>query len=199
MVKQETAPRKTGEPCRADYRPAAAGGQRSADRLEQMRLRRETVRKQKDMREVLAGYGVVIRGRSCRCPFHKDKNASAQVFRDGLHCYAEGKSYDIFDAVMHFENCSFAGALEKLSGGALSWEDWMRGRRERTKQNREKERRQAAAERWKRQALRVHALREEVQAGEPYSEAWCLAANALPYAVYLLEMLQEEELREERI
>ncbi|MDE7297343.1 MAG: hypothetical protein K2N94_00765 [Lachnospiraceae bacterium] len=180
-------------------RQKQAGFREQTDRLEQMRLRREAVREQKDMREVLAGYGVAIRGRTCRCPFHNDKNASAKVFRDGLHCFAEGRSYDVFDAVMHFEGCSFAGALEKLSGGSLTWEEWMQSRRVLTKRRQEQERRRLAAQRWKQQAAKVRALREEERALEPFSERWCRAANALPYAVYLLEALQEDELREEKV
>jgi DNA primase len=62
------------------------------------------------------------------CPFHADKTPSMQVYYKthsaycfSSNCKTHGKSLDVIDFIMHKENLTKAGAIQKaalLSGGA---------------------------------------------------------------------------------
>lgn len=69
-----------------------------------------------DCKDVLARYGVKIRGGRCVGFCHNGKDLNVKVFRDGIQCFVCGKRMDIFEIVQHFENCDFWTAFQILGG-----------------------------------------------------------------------------------
>ena len=64
--------------------------------------------------ERLTMYGVEIKRGRCRGFCHNGHDFNMVVKDYYCFCYVCDKSFDIFDVVMFFENCSFPDACEKL-------------------------------------------------------------------------------------
>ena len=64
--------------------------------------------------ERLTMYGVEIKKGRCKGFCHNGHDYNMVVKDFYCFCYVCGKSFDIFDIVMFFENCSFPDACEKL-------------------------------------------------------------------------------------
>ena len=64
--------------------------------------------------ERLMMYGVEIKRGRCRGFCHNGHDFNMAVKDYYCFCYVCDKSFDIFDIVMFFENCSFSDACEKL-------------------------------------------------------------------------------------
>lgn len=69
---------------------------------------------------ILAQYGVSIRGNRCKCFIRKcakcGNDDSMVVKHEIVHCYRCNESWDVFQIVSHFENCSFYEAFKRLGG-----------------------------------------------------------------------------------
>ena len=72
-----------------------------------------------DMETVLGLYGYQAKHGKMMCPFHADKNASLQVYRNngrhsGWHCFGCGKGGSVIDFVMEHEGCDFIMAVKAI-------------------------------------------------------------------------------------
>jgi hypothetical protein len=66
--------------------------------------------------EILARYGVEIRRGRCRGFCHNGNDFNMSIREDYCKCFVCGRSFDIFDVVMFFEDCDFKRAFEILGG-----------------------------------------------------------------------------------
>ena len=72
-----------------------------------------------NMETVLGLYGYQTKHGKMMCPFHADKNASLQVYRNngrhsGWHCFGCGKGGSVIDFVMEHEGCDFITAVKAI-------------------------------------------------------------------------------------
>ena len=152
--------------------------------------------KQIPMREVVERYGFTPnRAGFIHCPFHSnDKGASLKVYKKDWYCHACGAGKDQIDFVMRMDGLSFKEAFMAL-GGTYDTED-----REEVRQKirQAEKRRQARAEKEARLKRRIDennryisALRNGIEYFPVYSEEWCFCQNALPYQLYLHDILNE--------
>lgn len=81
-------------------------------------MNKDEIKANRSLKDVLRSYGVDIRNGRCRCFIHDGHDRNMSIFRNNAHCFVCGANVDVFKAVMHFENCTFKEALEKLGGVA---------------------------------------------------------------------------------
>ena len=72
-----------------------------------------------DMETVIGLYGYQAKHGKMMCPFHADKNASLQIYRNndrhsGWHCFGCGKGGSVIDFVMEHEGCGFVTAVKAI-------------------------------------------------------------------------------------
>lgn len=72
-----------------------------------------------DMQTVLGLYGYQAKHGKMVCPFHGDKNASLQIYRNnglhsGWHCFGCKRGGSVIDFVMEHENCDFVMAVKAI-------------------------------------------------------------------------------------
>ena len=147
---------------------------------------RETV----SMFDVAADYGIKIsRHGMCSCPFHgKDKHPSMKIYKDGYKCFACGEAGDVFDFVQKADNCSFKAAFLKLGGtyrrGQTEGAEALR-RAAMTARKAEAARAREADREFKQTLGRAITMCDCIKrAYEPFSDEWCIAANAVDYLEY---------------
>lgn len=147
--------------------------------------------------DVLARYGVKVKQRRCKGFCHNGKDFNMKVFRDGCHCFVCGRSFDIFDITMQFENCDFWTAFEILGG---TEEMSFTSQRKAKTALRERQKRIAAAEKKKAELKRIRvyitAYRGLIAISEPFSDIWCECINQLQLELYHLECMTESETEE---
>lgn len=145
-------------------------------------------------------YGIPVRGRMCKCPFHNDNSPSMKVFEDGAHCFTCNKSWDIFSFVQEMEHTDFKGAF-RILGGTYERPDDDVGR---FKVVRERERRKAAIERQKNEEKRqfkeisraLLICQLGIEHEEPLSDDWCFYQNELPTILWLFDTILLEHSQE---
>lgn len=78
----------------------------------------EEIKQSIPMPELAQRYGIQIRRDGmCSCPFHgTDRHPSMKIYKDSFHCFACGKSGDIFSFVMEMDGCDFKTAYLSLGG-----------------------------------------------------------------------------------
>lgn len=80
-------------------------------------MTREEIRATVSMRDVLRKYGVSLHYDRCQCFLHNGKDYNMSIYKDKVaHCFVCNANADVFDVVMHFENCDFKSAMEILGG-----------------------------------------------------------------------------------
>jgi hypothetical protein len=77
----------------------------------------EVIFEKVSMEELLEKYGIYKQRKNYVCPFHKDKNPSANILRtdkDWFHCFACGSHFNVIDFVANYEKCDRKTAIAKL-------------------------------------------------------------------------------------
>ena len=72
-----------------------------------------------DMQTVIGLYGYKAKHGKMTCPFHGDRNASLQIYRNngrhsGWHCFGCGKGGSVIDFVMEHEGVDFITAVKAI-------------------------------------------------------------------------------------
>ena len=146
--------------------------------------------------DVLSRYGIPIKWKRCKGWCHGGKDLNMKVFRNGCHCFVCGKSYDIFDITMHFNNCDFWTAFELLGGTEKPSFSAVRKAKLALKEREQrniKERAEKAE--LKRIRMYITAYRDIISTSEPFSDLWCECQNQLQLELYHLEYMTDEEKR----
>ncbi len=146
--------------------------------------------------EVLQHYGVHIKNGRCKSICHDGKNYTAKVSNKLYFCFKCNKPMDIFDIVMHFDDCDFYTAFQTLGGSSKpNFRSYVK-----TKQIRSKKKNRQRKEDFKKEKLRQinlfidtyrEIIREEEREGRVYSDLWCYCQHKLPYQIYLQEYYTE--------
>ncbi len=146
--------------------------------------------------EVLSQYGVSTRHNRCRGWCHSGKDFNMKVFRTGCHCFVCGRSFDIFDITMHFNNCDFWTAFTLLGGTENPSFTAIRKAKSAIKQRDIiVTRTKAEKSELRRINAFITAYRELIRISEPFSDLWCYCQNQLMLEIYHLEcmMLRTEK------
>ena len=69
------------------------------------------------MEQVLEYYGIEKKKTNYKCPFHRDKNPSATITKNGrwFKCFGCGKVFNVIDFVCNYDNCTRKEAIQKLN------------------------------------------------------------------------------------
>lgn len=76
---------------------------------------RDEVLARANISDCAARAGFRREGRAWLCAFHKDKNPSASIHRERIHCFTCGRSWNVIDLQMHLQGCDFVTALRTLA------------------------------------------------------------------------------------
>lgn len=151
--------------------------------------------KQIPMKEIAEQYGFrPSRAGFIHCPFHVgDRDASMKLYERDYHCFACGAHGDQLDFVQRIDNLSFREAF-LLLGGTYEEPTYhskmaiYHSRKERETRSREGKKQLQI----KRNNLAfISKLRKQAEDNAPFSDGWCEAMNALPYALYIHGILNE--------
>lgn len=144
--------------------------------------------------DVLSRYGIPVKWKRCKGWCHGGKDFNMKVFRDGCHCFVCGRSFDIFDITMHFNNCDFWTAFELLGG---TEKPSFTAQRKAKSALKERMNRIAKVQKDKAELRRIKAYitayRELIAISEPFSELWCECQNQLQLELYHLEYMTESQ------
>lgn len=150
--------------------------------------RKEYLRSTVSATEVLNRYGEQVKRNRCRGFCHGGKDLNMKVFMTGCHCFVCGKSMDIFDIVMHFNNCDFWTAFELLGGTEKPSFTAVRKGKLAKKQRQSRVYKQNEIKRELGQIrMYIAAYRNILVDAEPLSDLWCYCQNKLQYQLYLLD------------
>ena len=166
-------------------------------------MTREEIKDSVTMADVLTRYGLKPgRGGMMCCPFHKEKNPSMKVFKDGYKCFACNANGDIFKFVQNMENCDFKQAFHLL-GGTYEHSKNPIARATALKHYEREKLRRAKAEADEKEFRRIlegtiSLCQSLIALSEPLSDDWCYAQNKLPYLwhVYETKYLEGEGVNE---
>lgn len=67
------------------------------------------------MEDVLNKYGIKHRASMFHCPFHKDENASAKMYRNSFYCFSCNRTGDLIQFVQYLFNLTFKEAMQKIN------------------------------------------------------------------------------------
>ncbi len=158
--------------------------------------RKEYLRTAVSVPDMLVRYGVQVKWRRCRGWCHNGKDLNMKVFQDGCHCFVCGRSFDIFDIMMHFNNCDFWTAFELLGGTEKpSFTAYHKAKSAlKERQDRTIKAQKAKAE-LRRVQVYITAYRALIATAEPFSDIWCYSQNQLQLELYHLEYMTQPEKR----
>lgn len=154
----------------------------------------EEIKQSVNMSDVISGmYGIPIRNRMCRCPFHDDKSPSMRVYDDSAYCFTCGKQWDVFSFVMDRDGISFKEAFISL-GGTYEHSD---NKTTEWAVRKKREIRKAELERAKKERKRQYKEITDamlicscgIKAHEPLSDDWCYYVNAQTYILYVFDAI----------
>ena len=156
-------------------------------------MTKDEVKAMNTVPDVLMRYGIQVKRGRCKSICHEGKHYTAKVSNDLYYCFKCSQSMDVFDIVMHMDNCDFKTAFELLGGT-----DKPSFRTVRKAKTAKKER-QAKAD--KQQELKfkireigmyIDAYRNIIAEEKPFSDLWCYCQNKLQYQLYLHEYYTEK-------
>ena len=132
-------------------------------------------------------YGWEIRRGRCRGFCHNGHDFNMVVSDYSAYCYVCNQSFDIFDIVKHFENCTFSEAVDKLSS-PLSYGDRLRIRRiQRERLKRQREQNEYDKKYWHLWSKWI-LVDTIIRFANPYSKLYSDAIHKREYLNYLMEV-----------
>ena len=162
----------------------------------------EEIKETVTMRDVLAKYGVTVKGNICCCPIHQERHPSMQIFNDGFKCHACQAHGDIFAFVMAMEDCDFKTAF-KLLGGTYKKHSTREARINAKVHYERQKKARAKAERSEKEFRdilmgTIDLCQWWIANREPFSDDWCYAQNKISWLwmVYETKYLNDEEVNE---
>ena len=153
----------------------------------------EEVKALNSIPDVLMRYGIEVKRGRCKSICHDGKHYTAKV-SDGLyHCFKCGESMDIFDIVMHMDNCDFKTAFELLGGTDKPSFKTVRKAKSAKKERQTKvDKRLEFNFKLREIGMYIDAYRNIIAEEKPFSELWCYCYNKLQYQLYLHEYYTEK-------
>lgn len=152
----------------------------------------EEVKAMNNVPDVLARYGVEVKRGRCKAICHDGKNYTAKVSNDLYYCFKCSKPMDIFDIVMHMDNCDFRTAFELLGGtDKPSFRTVRRAKASKRERQIKVNRQQEFNFKMKEIGMYIDAYRNIIAEEKPFSDLWCYCKNKLQYQLYLHEYYTE--------
>lgn len=143
--------------------------------------------------DILARYGVEVKRGRCKAICHDGKKYTAKVSDDLYYCFKCNVNMDIFDIVMHFDNCDFRTAYELLGGiEKPSFTARVKANQTKIKRNHRIINEQKEKAKSNKMHTYITAYRNIIAEEEPFSDPWCYCMNKLQYQIYLLELQVEK-------
>lgn len=143
--------------------------------------------------EVLMRYGIQVKRGRCKSICHDGKNYTAKVSNDLYYCFKCSQSMDVFDIVMHMDNCDFKTAFELLGGTDKPSFRTVRKAKTAKKERQGKINKQQELNFKIREiGMYIDAYRNIIAEEKPFSDLWCYCQNKLQYQLYLHEYYTEK-------
>lgn len=137
--------------------------------------------------ERLKMYGWEIKRGRCRGFCHNGHDFNMAIDDYNAYCFVCSQSFDIFDIVMHFENCDFREALEKLQKPLTYAESLRIGRIRREQQKKQKEQNEYDKKYWQLWSKWI-LLDIIIRHTSPYSRLYADALHKREYLNYRMEV-----------
>lgn len=137
--------------------------------------------------ERLRMYGWEVKRGRCRGFCHNGHDFNMVVSDYSCHCYVCSKSFDIFDIIMHFENCNFKDAIDKLRKPLTYGEKLRISFIRREQEKRLKEENEYDKRYWKLWSKWI-MLDIIIRYASPYSKLYANALHKREYLNYLMEV-----------
>ena len=153
----------------------------------------DEIKRNVNLPDLARSYGLKVdRAGKCRCPFHNDRTPSMKVWTDHYFCFGCGTGGDVFEFTMKMEHCDFGEAVQKLGGtterpsrqNAIQKVERYQRDRKQAQRRREMETHTANV---KELGDQLSKLRATLASAEPFSQAYCFAADRLPVVEYRYE------------
>lgn len=147
---------------------------------------KDNIRIMNKVPERLKMYGWDIKRGRCRGFCHSGHDYNMVVDDYNCYCFVCSQSFDIFDIVMHFENCNFNEALGKLSK-PISYADSIRiSRIRREQKKKEQEQNQYDKKYWQLWSKWI-LLDTIIRTIDPNSQLYADAIHKREYLNYRME------------
>ena len=155
-------------------------------------MTKEEVKAMNNVPDVLARYGVEVKRGRCKAICHDGKNYTAKVSNDLYYCFKCSKPMDIFDIVMHMDNCDFRTAFEFLGGTDKPSFRTVRKVKSAKRDRQAKVNKQLEVKtKIKEIGMYIDTYRSIIVEEKPFSDLWCYCQNKLQYQLYLHEYYTE--------
>lgn len=142
--------------------------------------------------DILMQYGVQVRRGRCKAICHNGKHYTAKVSDELYYCFKCSKSMDVFDIVMHFNNCDFKTAFELLGGtDKPSFKTVRKAKSAKRDMQKKIDRQQKLDRELRRIHMHIDAYRDIIKSERPFSDLWCYCQNNLQLELYHLEGMME--------
>lgn len=156
-------------------------------------MTKEEVRAMNSVPDVLMRYGVQVKRGRCKSICHEGKNYTAKVSDDLYFCFKCNEAMDVFDIVMHMDNCDFKTAFELLGGTDKPSFRTVRKAKSAMKRRQTKiDKRRELNFKLREMGMYIDAYRNIIAEEEPFSDLWCYCHNKLQYQLYLHEYYTEK-------
>ena len=137
--------------------------------------------------ERLRMYGVEIKRGRCRGFCHNGHDFNMVVKDNYCFCYVCNKSFDIFDVVMFFENCTFMESVEKLDKG-VDFDAFRKIKKAKIEYNKKQKEEQQANERYWQLWDKWILIDTIIRNVNPCSQLYADAIHKREYLNYLMEV-----------
>lgn len=155
--------------------------------------RKEILKANISVSDVLLQHGVKVRNGRCKSICHEGTNYTAKVSHELYYCFKCGKSMDIFDATMYFNNCDFITAFELLGGNETpSFTATVKANRAKKERDIRIVNEQKDKLKLRQIQICITAYRNVIATEKPLSDLWCYCVNQLQYQLHLYEHYMEK-------
>lgn len=155
-------------------------------------MTKEEVKAINTVPEILMRYGVEVKRGRCKSICHDGKHYTAKVSEELYFCFKCSKSMDVFDIVMHMDNCDFRTAFELLGGTDKPSFRTVRKVKSAKRDRQAKVNKQLEVKKKiKEIGMYIDAYRNIIAEEKPFSDLWCYCQNKLQYQLYLHEYYTE--------
>ena len=84
-----------------------------------MKYNIDLIKQSVNLLDLVEQYGITVRKKMCRCPFHGEKHPSMKIYEDNsYYCFACGAHGDVISWVQNMDGLNFPQAVEKLANMA---------------------------------------------------------------------------------
>ncbi len=156
-------------------------------------MTKDEVKAMNTVPDVLMRYGIQVKRGRCKSICHEGKHYTAKVSNDLYYCFKCSQSMDVFDIVMHMDNCDFKTAFELLGGtDKPSFRTVRKAKTAKKERQAKVDKQQELKFKIREIGMYIDAYRNIIAEEKPFSDLWCYCQNKLQYELYLHEYYTEK-------